>query len=89
MCFSYLLDFGFRENSLDCLLFAGSFGIPSACRKKRFLDKVKLTIIMRDGINRLLKECKHVTDESRRNIIIYGWLQVGKFNMRKFQKIPC
>ncbi|CAG8715280.1 4428_t:CDS:2 [Funneliformis caledonium] len=55
----------------------GSFGIPSACRKKRFLDKVKLTIIMRDGINRLLKECKHVTDESRRNIIIYGWLQVG------------
>ncbi|PKY57612.1 hypothetical protein RhiirA4_449069 [Rhizophagus irregularis] len=22
-------------------------------------------------------QCKHVTDESRRNIIIYGWLQVG------------
>ncbi|CAG8654601.1 3502_t:CDS:10 [Funneliformis caledonium] len=53
------------------------FGIPSACRKKRFLDKVKLMIIMRDGINQLLKECKHVTDESRKNIIIYGWLQVG------------
>ncbi|CAG8694093.1 13355_t:CDS:2 [Acaulospora morrowiae] len=55
----------------------GPFGIPSACRKKRFLHKIKLMIIMRDGINRLLKECKHVTDESQRNIIIYGWLQAG------------
>src|SRR6266542_2617843 len=58
----------------------GPFGIPTACRKKRFLDKVKLMIIMRDGINQLLKECKNVTDENRKDIIIvYGWLQVGKF----------
>ncbi|CAG8565223.1 2025_t:CDS:2 [Acaulospora morrowiae] len=35
----------------------GSLGIPTACRKKRYLDKVKLMIIMRDSINRLLREC--------------------------------
>ena len=64
----------------------GPFGIPAACRKKRFLDKVKLMTIMRDSINQLLKECKNVTDENRKEIIVYGWLQVGKFNMRRFQK---
>ncbi|CAG8696534.1 15120_t:CDS:2, partial [Acaulospora colombiana] len=34
----------------------GPLGIPMACRKKRFLDKVKLMIIMRDSIDRLLNE---------------------------------
>ena len=35
----------------------GPFGVPTACRKKRFLDKLKLMVVMRDSINRLLKEC--------------------------------
>jgi hypothetical protein len=35
---------------------------------------------MRDGINRLLKECNYVSDEKRLGIIVYGWLQVDKFN---------
>ncbi|RIA98090.1 hypothetical protein C1645_731868 [Glomus cerebriforme] len=52
----------------------GPLGIPMACLKKRFLDKVM--ILMRDSINRLLNECKHVSDDTRKSLIIYGWLQV-------------
>ncbi|CAG8461713.1 13899_t:CDS:10 [Cetraspora pellucida] len=55
----------------------GPHGIPTACRKKRFLDKIKLMIIMRDSINSLLKECKYTSFEKRTNLIIYGWLQFG------------
>ncbi|CAG8527868.1 11147_t:CDS:10, partial [Ambispora leptoticha] len=55
----------------------GQFGIPKACRKKRFLDKVKLMVTMRDSINRLLKECDYVLNEKRLDIIIFGWLQFG------------
>ncbi|CAG8703520.1 5388_t:CDS:2 [Dentiscutata erythropus] len=55
----------------------GQFGIPTACRKKRFLDKVKLMVTMRDSINRLLKECDYVSNEKRLDIIIFGWLQFG------------
>lgn len=55
----------------------GPFGIPTACRRKRYLDKVKLMIIMRDSINRLLKECKYVSNEERMNLIVYWWLQIG------------
>ncbi|CAG8506822.1 17806_t:CDS:10 [Acaulospora morrowiae] len=55
----------------------GPLGIPTACRKKRYLDKVKLMIIMRDSINKLLKECKHISFEKRTNLIVYGWLQIG------------
>ncbi|CAG8645308.1 10731_t:CDS:2, partial [Ambispora leptoticha] len=55
----------------------GPFGIPTACRKKRFLDEVKLMVTMRDSINRLLKECDHVRDEKRLEIIVFGWLQFG------------
>ncbi|CAI2183204.1 8443_t:CDS:10 [Funneliformis geosporum] len=55
----------------------GPLGIPTACRKKRYLDKLKLMIVMRDGINRLLRECKHVPNDKRTSVIIYGWLQVG------------
>ena len=61
----------------------GPFGIPTACRKKRFLDKVKLMIIMRDSINCLLKECNHVSHEKRSEIIVYGWLQFGMLNMKR------
>ena len=31
----------------------GPFGVPTACRKKRFLDKLKLMVIMRDSIKRV------------------------------------
>ncbi|CAG8737504.1 39705_t:CDS:2, partial [Gigaspora margarita] len=55
----------------------GQHGIPTACRKKRFLDKVKLMVTMRDSINRLLKECDHVSNEIRLEIIVFGWLQFG------------
>ncbi|CAG8654649.1 10591_t:CDS:2, partial [Ambispora gerdemannii] len=53
----------------------GPFGALTACRKKRFLDKVKLMVVMRDSINRLLKECDYVSDEKRLKIIVFGWLQ--------------
>ena len=56
----------------------GPYG-PSAHCKKRYLDKVKLMITMRDSLNSLLKKCKHTLDEQRMNIIVYGWLQVGKY----------
>ena len=55
----------------------GPFG-PSAHRKKRFLDKVKLMVTMRDSLNNLLKKYKHTSDKQRTDIIVYGWLQVGK-----------
>ncbi|PKK74412.1 hypothetical protein RhiirC2_738898 [Rhizophagus irregularis] len=32
---------------------------------------------MRDSLNDLLMKCKHVFDEQRMDIIVYGWLQVG------------
>ncbi|CAG8718083.1 4925_t:CDS:2, partial [Funneliformis caledonium] len=54
----------------------GPFG-PSAHRKKRFLDKVKLMVTMRDSLNNLLKKYKHTSDKQRMDIIVYGWLQVG------------
>ncbi|CAG8716083.1 3182_t:CDS:2, partial [Gigaspora rosea] len=56
----------------------GQFGIPTACRKKRFLDKVKLMVTMRDSINRLLKECDYVSNEKRLDIIVFGWLQFDR-----------
>jgi len=61
----------------------GPFGSPTACRKKRFLDKVKLMVVMRDSINRLLKECDYVSDEKRLEIIVFGWLQFGKLNITR------
>ena len=50
----------------------GPLGIPTACRKKHYLDKVKLMITMRDSINGLLRECNHVAFEKRTNLIVYG-----------------
>lgn len=54
-------------------------GVPTAHEEKRFLDKVTLMIVMRDSLNDLLMKCKHVFDEQRMDIIVYGWLQVGMF----------
>ncbi|CAG8512578.1 5320_t:CDS:2 [Dentiscutata erythropus] len=55
----------------------GPLGVAAACHKKRFLDKVKLMVIMRDSLNSLLKECDYVSDEERSNVIVYSWLQFG------------
>ncbi|CAG8528955.1 3306_t:CDS:2 [Paraglomus occultum] len=54
----------------------GPFGIPSSCRKKRYLDKVKLAIAMRDSLNRILKDCLHISGERRKALVVYGWLQI-------------
>ncbi|CAG8514998.1 12291_t:CDS:2 [Acaulospora colombiana] len=50
----------------------GPLGIPTACRKKRYLDKVKLMTTMRDGINKLLKECKYIPLEKRLELNFYA-----------------
>ena len=34
----------------------GPFGLSIASRKKKYLDKVKLSIMMRDSINKALKQ---------------------------------
>ncbi|CAH1768215.1 2375_t:CDS:10 [Entrophospora sp. SA101] len=59
----------------------GPLGIPTACRKKRYLDKVKLMITMRDGINRLLKECKYISFEKRLELNFYAmdWSGAGMY----------
>ncbi|CAG8641735.1 2536_t:CDS:10 [Paraglomus brasilianum] len=54
-----------------------SLGISSSPRKKRYLDKVKLSIMMRDSLNYALKGCRHVDDNQRKSLVVYGWLQVG------------
>ncbi|CAG8679552.1 10551_t:CDS:2, partial [Funneliformis caledonium] len=72
----------------------GPFGI-TACCKKRFLDKVKLMITMRDSINRLLKECDYVSNEKRLEIINctsmlwIGWdLGIYRFGLIDRCRIP-
>ncbi|CAG8762389.1 12221_t:CDS:2, partial [Racocetra fulgida] len=65
----------------------GSFGVPTACRKKRFLDKVKLMVVMRDSINRLLKECDYVSNEERLDVIVYG-SGVYRFGLLDRCRIP-
>nr|CAG8636176.1 9328_t:CDS:10 [Entrophospora candida] len=54
-----------------------SFGLPSATRKKRFLDKIKLSVMLRDSINSLLKGWDHINAEERKSIILYGWTLHG------------
>ncbi|CAG8530591.1 11444_t:CDS:2 [Dentiscutata heterogama] len=56
----------------------GPFGAAAACRKKRFLDKVKLMVIMRDSLNRLFKDCDYVSDEEISEVIVYAWLQFAE-----------
>lgn len=56
-----------------------SFGLPASCRKKQYVDKVKLMVMLRDSLNQFFKNYLHVTDEQRKKLIVYGWLQVGKF----------
>src|SRR5207247_9155140 len=54
-----------------------SFGLPSATRKKRFLDKIKLSVMLRDSINSLLKGRDHINADERKSIILYGWTLHG------------
>ncbi|CAG8664475.1 7970_t:CDS:10 [Ambispora leptoticha] len=54
-----------------------SFGLPASCRKKQYVDKVKLMVMLRDSLNQFFKNYLHVTDKQRKKLIVYGWLQVG------------
>ncbi|CAG8840620.1 15218_t:CDS:2, partial [Gigaspora margarita] len=47
------------------------------CRKKKYLNKVKLSIMMRDSINKALKQWKHISDENRKSLVLYGFTQDG------------
>ncbi|CAH1770373.1 10352_t:CDS:2, partial [Entrophospora sp. SA101] len=33
----------------------GPFGLPAATKKKKYVDKIKLSVIMRDALNKILK----------------------------------
>ncbi|CAI2179986.1 13154_t:CDS:2 [Funneliformis geosporum] len=50
-----------------------SLGISLASQKKKYLDKVKLAVLMRDSLNSILKKWKYLNDEQRKKIIVYGW----------------
>ncbi|KAF0392115.1 hypothetical protein F8M41_010594 [Gigaspora margarita] len=54
-----------------------SLGLPTACKRKKYLDKVKLSIMMRDSINRVLEEWKNLSDNERSSLIVFGWTQIG------------
>ena len=56
-----------------------SFGLPASCRRKQYVDKVKLMVMLRDSLNQFFKNYLHVTDEQHKKLVVYGWLQVGKF----------
>ncbi|RIB13782.1 hypothetical protein C2G38_2324563 [Gigaspora rosea] len=55
----------------------GPFGLSIASRKKKYLDKVKLSIMMRDSINKALKQWKHINDDDRKSLVVYGFTQDG------------
>ncbi len=54
-----------------------SLGTSLASQKKKYLDKVKLAVLMRDSLNSTLKKWKYLNDEQRKKIIVYGWTLVG------------
>jgi len=62
----------------------GSFGLPAATAKKRFLDKIKLAVMLRDSINKTLRRWKNITDQDRSSLIFYGWTQHGTFIFQIF-----
>ncbi|CAG8819081.1 42160_t:CDS:2, partial [Gigaspora margarita] len=55
----------------------GPFGLSIASRKKKYLDKVKLSIMMRDSINKALKQWRHINDDDRKSLVVYGFTQDG------------
>ncbi|CAG8735972.1 27208_t:CDS:2, partial [Racocetra persica] len=67
----------------------GFFGLSIASRKKKYLDKVKLSIMMRDSINIALKQWKHISDKDRKSLVLYRFTQDGisiLFNFTNFIK---
>ncbi|CAI2190222.1 16946_t:CDS:10, partial [Funneliformis geosporum] len=54
-----------------------SFGIPASCPKKQYVDKVKLMVMLRDSLNQFFKDKRHVKDKQRKELTVYGWLQIG------------
>ncbi|CAG8497604.1 7557_t:CDS:2, partial [Funneliformis caledonium] len=54
-----------------------NFGIPASCPKKQYVDKVKLMIMLRDSLNQFFKDNRHVKDKQRKELTVYGWLQIG------------
>ncbi|CAG8521250.1 7062_t:CDS:2 [Acaulospora morrowiae] len=55
-----------------------SFGIPASCPKKQYVDKVKLMNMLQDSLNQFFKDNRHVKDKQRKELTVYGWLQIGK-----------
>ena len=54
-----------------------SLGTSLVSQKKKYLDKVKLAVLMWDLLNSILKKWKYLNDEQRKKIIIYGWILVS------------
>nr|CAG8586898.1 8261_t:CDS:2 [Entrophospora candida] len=55
----------------------GSFGLPAAMRKKRFFDKIKLSVMLRDSLNSIIKKWRNLNDDLRKSVVLYGWTQHG------------
>ena len=55
----------------------GPFGLSIASRKKKYLDKVKLSIMMHDSINKALKQWRHINDDDRKSLVVFGFTQDG------------
>ncbi|CAH1764745.1 1991_t:CDS:2 [Entrophospora sp. SA101] len=55
----------------------GPFGLPVATKKKKYVDKIKLSVIMRDALNKTLKGLNFVSDEQRKKLVVFGWTQIG------------
>ena len=51
----------------------GPFGFPAATKKKKYVDKIKLSVIMRDALNKILKGWNFVPDEQRKKLVVFGW----------------
>ncbi|CAG8511508.1 24514_t:CDS:2, partial [Dentiscutata erythropus] len=68
------------------------FGLSIASRKKKYLDKVKLSIMMRNLINKTLKQWRHINDDDRKSLVVYGFIQDVKNikdQIRRLSKEIC
>ncbi|CAG8459362.1 27165_t:CDS:2 [Gigaspora margarita] len=45
--------------------------------RKKYLDKVKLSIMMRDSLNKALKQWRNINDDDRKSLVVYGFTQDG------------
>nr|CAG8651698.1 15474_t:CDS:2 [Entrophospora candida] len=55
----------------------GPFGLPAATRKNHFFDKIKLSIMLRDSLNSVIKKWRNLNDDLRKSVVLYGWTQHG------------